>query len=145
MRLVCLAALACLPLPAEYLVMEHHFGGIECGSCAESLARSVRKMRGVEEVEVDAKQSVLRVRLAAGNRVRLSTVRDTMKSVGFTPQEARVEAQGQVDGGEFIVSGERLRLAGKPVTGAVVRLTGSVAVPADPRAAFTFTVERAGE
>jgi hypothetical protein len=53
-------------------------------------------MRGVESAEVDADRSLLKVRLVAGNSVRIELVRDQVEQDGTKVTGARVEAVGVV-------------------------------------------------
>jgi hypothetical protein len=94
-RLPILALLA-LPSFAEWLAFEITFAGSGCASCIESLPKRISRMRGVESAEVDAGRSVLNVRLAAGNRVRLELVRDQIEQDGTKVTGARVDAIGVV-------------------------------------------------
>ena len=81
---------------AEFLSIEQRFGGIVCGSCAESLQKSFSWLRGVESVQVNMEEGVARLTLRPGNRVRLEDIRDRIKAVGFTPAAAQVRAEGNV-------------------------------------------------
>jgi cation transport ATPase len=81
---------------AEFLSIEQRFGGIVCGSCAESLQKSFSRLRGVESVQVNMEEGVARLTLRPGNRVRLEDIRDRIKAVGFTPAAAQVKAEGSV-------------------------------------------------
>jgi cation transport ATPase len=137
---LCTIALLMLPLHAEFFQIDQKFGGMECASCSQSLPAAFRRMRGVESAEVDAKQSVLRLTLAAGNRVRLNAVRDAVKGAGFTPGEAQVYVAGQTESGQFVVAGtgERFQYEGS----AAGRLRGSIRVSSDPRVLPAFVADR---
>jgi cation transport ATPase len=89
-----LLLIASLPLHAEFLTIEQQFGGIECASCAVSLEKSFQRLRGVRKVSVDPSQSLVRLELEEGNRVRLEDIRDRIKGVGYTPQTAVVRVAG---------------------------------------------------
>ena len=111
-----LLAFLLLPLPAaaEWLSFELIFRGTGCASCIESLPQRLQRMRGVESVEVDAERSMLKVRLAAGNRVRLELIRDQIEQDGTKVISGRVDGVGNIAreaGGAW-----SFRLAGTTVT-----------------------------
>ena len=89
---------------AELLRVEQSFGGIECASCVESVAKGLKRLRGVESVELDAEKSVVRIALAEGNRVKLEAIRDAIKATGYTPGDATLEARGKVSGKQFALT-----------------------------------------
>jgi cation transport ATPase len=99
--------LLALPLlaPAELLIVEQHFGGIECASCATSVQSAFSRMRGVESAEVDMKGGIALLRLKRDNKIKLEAVRDRLKGVGFTPKEATVEGNATIaeDSGRMTV------------------------------------------
>lgn len=100
------------------------------------MSAGLRKMKGVETVEIDEAAKVVRVVLLPDNRVRLEAVRDLIKGVGFTPASARVKVRGKASGDEFQVEGldQKYRLS-KPVpAGEMVVVEGVAPVPPDPRA-----------
>jgi copper chaperone CopZ len=72
------------------------FSGEECSSCAASMTKAVQRLRGVTSVSINAEKAVITIALAAGNRVPLNEIRDSVKRVGFTPGEARVRVLGAV-------------------------------------------------
>ena len=71
MRQAFLLLMAALPLGAEFLQLEVTFAGIGCASCIDSLERRLGRVRGVEQVKVDAERSLVSLQLAPQNRVRL--------------------------------------------------------------------------
>ncbi len=94
MRLLILLAMSCA-LRAEFLRVELTVGGLECASCAQSVDRSLKRIRGVESAEFRIKDSAAVVELAAGNRIELARIRDAMKGIGYTPKAAKVTARGE--------------------------------------------------
>ena len=64
----------------------------------------LKRIRGIESVEVNLKEGMTRIQLAAGNTVRIDRIRDAIKGVGLTPKEARVSARGKAieSGGKWI-------------------------------------------
>jgi copper chaperone CopZ len=94
MRLAMLLAAAC-SLRAEFLRVELTLGGLECASCAQSVDRSLKRIRGVESAEFRTAGSVAIVQLAPGNKVDLARIRDAVKGIGYTPKSAKVTARGE--------------------------------------------------
>jgi hypothetical protein len=94
MRLFLLILAATLPCLAQFRSIEITFTGIGCVSCIESLPARVQRMRGVESAAVDAQHGVLKIQLAAQNRVRLEQVRDAIEQDGTKTKTAAVRVQG---------------------------------------------------
>lgn len=111
-------------------------------------------MKGVESHELDPVAKVVRIVLQPDNRVRLESIRDLIKGVGFTPASARVRAKGKVVSGaggpQFQVEGLDLtyRLSMEPSklppAGETVTLEGTVPVQSDPRALPELVDDGAG-
>jgi hypothetical protein len=108
MRALTAALLLALPMSGEWLSMEIRFEGSGCVPCTQSLGERFRRIRGVESAEVDLERSIVKIKLAAGNRVRLEIVRDQLEQDGTKMKSARVEGVGNVvreqDGLVFRVS-----------------------------------------
>ena len=101
--------LLAMPLCAELRKVEMKVGGLDCESCASSVDRVVKRIRGVDTVMFDPKANVVAVTFKPDNKVTLASIRDALKGVGYTPAEAHMTASGDVkhDNGEwqFILSG----------------------------------------
>ena len=74
-----------LPLLAEFRQVEIKVSGLECASCAESLPKTLERMRGVESASMDAKAGLVLVKLKAGNKLPFEDLRDKLKQAGYTP------------------------------------------------------------
>jgi mercuric ion binding protein len=83
-----------LPLTAEFRQVEIKVSGLECASCAESLPKTLERMRGVESAAMDAKAGLVTVKLKAGNKLPLEDLRDKLKQAGYTPGDAKISAAG---------------------------------------------------
>jgi len=90
---LCVLALPCL---GQWETFEIRFEGVGCSSCIESLPGRVQRLRGVESAEVGASSGILRVKLAAENRVRLEQVRDMIEQDGTKARSAMVSGRGQL-------------------------------------------------
>src|SRR5258708_23258464 len=88
---------------AEFLRIQVFIRDMSCPSCTETLNSAIKRMRGVEQVNVDFKEGTVRVDLAARNRVGVEQVWDAIKRVGFTPGETRVTVRGAVKGNKLEV------------------------------------------
>lgn len=99
---------------------------------------AIKKMRGVESVEVLSEQAVVRIELQADNKVRLEAIRDALKGIGLTPKDAKVVARGRAAAGQFTLEGLNQAYAlspGQPLPDAeLVTVEGVVPAQADPRA-----------
>jgi hypothetical protein len=96
-----LLVLLAMPCLAQFRSMEIAFEGIDCASCMESLPGRIQRLRGVESAAVDPQRRVLRIQLAAENRVRLEQVRDMIEQDGTKVKTAAITVKGelsQVDG-----------------------------------------------
>ena len=96
MKLVLLSLAAVLPCLAQFQSMEIAFEGIGCASCLESLPARIQRMRGVESATVDPERGILKVQLAAENRVRLEQVRDMIEQDGTKTKKAAVRVRGEL-------------------------------------------------
>jgi len=104
-----LTILLALPLWGELRKVEMTLGGLDCDSCALSVDRVVKRIRGVDTATFDPKTNLLTVTFKPDNKVPLSAIRDAVKGVGYTPGEVRLSARGSLtqDAGQwqFQVSG----------------------------------------
>jgi hypothetical protein len=58
----------------------------------------LKRVRGVESASLDSASGAVRIALAAENSVKLDTVRDALKGLGYTPGDAVVALVGNVAG-----------------------------------------------
>jgi copper chaperone CopZ len=109
MRLTIAAILISLPLCAELKRVEMTVGGLDCDSCALSVDRVVKRIRGVDTAEFDDKKKLVTVTFKPENKVTIAAIRDAVKGVGYTPGETKITARGSLtqEGGEwhFLPSG----------------------------------------
>ena len=96
MKLIPLFLLTVLPSLAQFRSIEITFEGIGCASCMESLPARMQRLRGVESATVDVQHSVLKIRLAGQNRVRLEQVRDMIEQDGTKAKTAVVTVKGEL-------------------------------------------------
>ena len=86
----------------------------------------MKKVEGVQSVQVSLKDGLTVLELRPGNKVTLATLRTVIKTNGFVSKDAQVTARGSIDSTVFVVtgSGERLPFAQPPsVRGDVARFS----------------------
>ena len=79
---------------AEFRVIEMTVLGMDCVSCVTGLSTKLKKLRGVETVELLPEKNLVVVKLAAGNKIPIDRIRDDIKGVGFNPRDAVVTVTG---------------------------------------------------
>jgi cation transport ATPase len=133
-----LAILLATPAFPQFESIQLKFEGMGCASCVESMPARLARMRGVEKASVDAASSLLTIRLAASNRVRLEQVRDAVQQDGTKVRSASVVLRGAVynRGGVWMIepveAGAAYRLAGtlEWTEGKRYRVSGAISEPA---------------
>ena len=75
---------------AEHLSIDIKVFGMDCATCAHGLTVAMKKLEGVESVDISLTRSSAEVRLRPGNRVTVDDLRRIVKRNGFTPKEAVV-------------------------------------------------------
>ena len=80
---------------AEYRQIDVDVRDLDCASCVTSLTGSLKKIRGVEKAEIGTSEGIVKITLAAENKVTLERVRDQIKGAGFTPGAAKVVVRGK--------------------------------------------------
>jgi copper chaperone CopZ len=85
----------CGPLCAEFLHVEQSVTGLDCVSCAQTVDKTLKKIKGVETASFRMEGSVVVLQLKPGNSTPLEEVRDALKRVGYTPKDAKVTVRGE--------------------------------------------------
>ncbi len=134
--------LAIGPLKAELMHVELSVSGLDCISCAQSVDRILKKIKGVDTASFRTQVAVAILDLKPVNAVTLDQIRDAVKGIGYTPGAAKVTVRGEAreEGGKWLfrVAGSeaeyRLEIAaGQAVdTGVTSILEGSIAGAAAP-------------
>jgi copper chaperone CopZ len=140
--LASIAALTPIAARAELLRAEFTLPGMDCAYCNGAMSGAVKKIDGVESVELVPEKSAAVIRLKAGNKVTLAQLRRIIKSVGYDAKDATITARGRFAeaGTRFdLLNGTVLPLAtARPdAADAVVEVTGVVKIDKD---AETLTV-----
>jgi copper chaperone CopZ len=110
--------------------------GMDCAYCNGAMTAAVKKIDGVESVELTPAKGMAVVRLKADNKVTLAQLRRIIKSVGYDAKDATVTARGRFAeaGTQFdLLNGTVLQLpAARPdAGGAIVQVTGVVKADKD--------------
>jgi hypothetical protein len=103
MRLWLLFLVLTAPAVAQLMEVDIWYRDTGCASCAESLARRLQQMRGVEEASVGTTRILLR--LAGENQVRLQQLRDFVEQGGNQIERVALKASGRAErqGGRWVL------------------------------------------
>lgn len=127
---------------AEFLKIQVTVRDMNCESCSASLESIFKRMRGVENVQIDYKAGTIQLDLAPQNRIAVEQVWDTVKRVGFSPGETKVDVRGVVGGGKIEVreANKTYQLEGRAPDGEV-EVKGAALPPPDPRTPIVIRVD----
>jgi hypothetical protein len=144
MRLAVLIFLA-WPLSAELLSVEVDFQSNGCLPCTESLEARLQRVRGVESVELDIAAGAIRMKLAAGNRVRVMPLSSRITQDRTKISAMRVVVRGTIADGALTSDGVgesyRLDPGGKTPAAGRVEISGKITIADEPGLAPTLAVE----
>jgi copper chaperone CopZ len=127
---------------AEFLHIQVSVRDMTCESCSESLGSILKRMRGVENVDIDYKAATVRLDLASQNRISVEQVWDAVKRVGFTPGATKVDVRGVVGGGKIEVreANKTYQVEGSAPDGET-ELKGTTEPPPDPRTPIVIHID----
>ncbi len=74
-------------------------------TCAFAVRGALKKIPGVESVEVSLNKGLAVVKLKPGNTAKLEEFWETVRKNGFTPKETSVLVRGDVQDGKLRVAG----------------------------------------
>ena len=116
---------------AELRRAEFKLAGMDCAYCNGAMSTAIRKLDGVESVELIGAKGAVVIRLKADNTITLQQLRRVIKSVGYEAKDADITARGRLaaDGKTFdLLNGSILQVAGSTAAGsdAAVDATGVV-------------------
>jgi copper chaperone CopZ len=122
-------------------------------TCAFAVRGALKKLSGVETVDVSLNKGLATVKLKTGNTLKPEDFWQTVRKNGFTPKETTVVVRGEVQAGKLKVSGTNqfLDLAAdaknpkalddvKALTGKIMTLQGTLTPQTDPKAAVPLHV-----
>lgn len=140
--MVILLLLSACGVRAELLHIQVLVRDMTCESCSESLGSLLKRMRGVENVDIDYKAATVRLDLAAQNRIGIEQVWDAIKRVGFTPGATKVDLRGVVSGNRIEVreADKTYQIEGHAPEGET-EVKGTIEPPPDPRTPIVIHIE----
>ena len=83
---------------AELLTVKFKLAGMDCAYCNGAMNKAVRKLEGVEAIELLPEKGTAEIRLKVDNKITLREVRGIVKSTGYTPGDAEITARGRFTG-----------------------------------------------
>jgi copper chaperone CopZ len=142
MRVAIFLLISACGVRAEFLHIQVSVRDMNCESCSESLGSILKRMRGVEKVEIDYKAATVRMDLAAQNRIGVEQVWEAIKRVGFTPGATTVDVRGVVSAGQIDVreASKIYQIEGRAPDGET-ELKGTTEPPPDPRTPIVIRIE----
>jgi copper chaperone CopZ len=113
-----LVALVVVAIPsvarAELRRAEFKLAGMDCAYCNGAMSTAVKKLEGVDSIDLDIAKSAAVIRLKAGNTITLQQLRRVIRSVGYDAKDAAITARGRLaaDGKTLdMLNGSVLQLA----------------------------------
>jgi mercuric ion binding protein len=80
---------------AEVTVVIVRVDGLSCPFCAYGLEKKIKKMEGVEKMEIDLEGGKVEIRFGDREDVQVEEIEEAVKDAGFTPKSIKVEKVGQ--------------------------------------------------
>jgi copper chaperone CopZ len=119
------------PASAELRTIKFKLAGMDCAYCNGAMDRAIKKLEGVESIELLPEKGTAEIRLKADNKITLRDLRRIIKSTGYTPGDAEITARGRIAGAGGtasldLLNGSTLAIAevAKPPSGTIVEVTG---------------------
>lgn len=85
------------PAEASIRYVQQEIRGMDCAPCAYGMQKSLRKLDGVEDVQVSLNHAMGTITLAAENDVTFERIREVVRDGGFKPMEAKARVTGTVE------------------------------------------------
>jgi copper chaperone CopZ len=126
------------PVSAELRRAEFTMPGMDCAYCNGAMSGAIKKLEGVESIDMLPDKGTAVIRLKADNKITLQQLRRAIKSFGYEVKGAEITARGRVTA----TPGSAMTL--DLLNGAVLQIAGGVAQASDAIVEVTGTV-KAGE
>ena len=81
---------------AQLLNVDQEVFGMDCAPCAYGLERGLKKLDGLEKVQVSLNDGKAYVSLAAENELTLRKIQEEVKQNGFSARNAEVTLKGEL-------------------------------------------------
>lgn len=69
--------------------------GLSCPFCAYGLEKNLKKLEGVERVDIKVNDGIAEVTLKEGKKLDDKALKEAVKKAGFTPREIKRESMGK--------------------------------------------------
>lgn len=100
---------------AQLIKVEQEVFGMDCAPCAYGLERGLKKLDGLEKVQVSLNEGKAYLSLSSENNTTLREIQDNVKKNGFSARNAEIISFGELykSGNEWIlkVNSESFRMA----------------------------------
>src|SRR4026208_1274345 len=95
---VLLSAFHLLPsiASAELRRVQFKVEGMSCAYCNTTMSGALKKLEGVEKVQLVAESGLVIVELKADNKIALEQLRRIVRSNGYPTKEAEITARGRI-------------------------------------------------
>ncbi len=84
------------PIQAQVEKVEIRVDGLACPFCAYGLEKKLKKIEGVEKVQINVKDGIATLRSKKGKSVEVENLESVVKDAGFTPREITTTVVGKV-------------------------------------------------
>lgn len=84
---------------AEIRRAEFKLPGMDCAYCNGAMTTAVKKLEGVESIDLDLERGAAVIRLKADNTITLPQLRRVIRSVGYEAKDAVITARGRITAG----------------------------------------------
>ncbi len=104
---------------AELRRVQFKVEGMSCAYCNTTMSGALKKLEGVEKVELVAESGLVVIELKAENKIALEQLRRIVRSNGYPTKEAEITARGRIQnsGGALtfdLLNGSTLALSEPP-------------------------------
>ncbi len=81
---------------AQLIKVDQEVFGMDCAPCAYGLERGLKKMDGLEKVQVSLNDGKAYLQLSVNNKLTLKKIQELVKSNGFSARNAIVTLKGEL-------------------------------------------------
>ena len=71
--------------------------GLSCPFCAYGLEKKLKKVEGVEKLEIKVDEGIAKITVKKGKSLAISGVEKAVKDGGFTPREISITVTGKLN------------------------------------------------
>lgn len=100
-------------LPAQVEKVEIRVDGLACPFCAYGLEKKLKKIEGVEKVQINVKDGIATLQSKKEKSVKVENLESAVKDAGFTPREIKATVVGKLgqsnDTPIFLTDGSKVK------------------------------------